>query len=160
MRDELRTLQKSVDKAVARPGAQGFTSILAREEFEAFVELEIEGGASFCLIYASIANLSRIQRFHGAEATQAAVAAFTARLQEHLRDSVAVGRLSANQFCCLATCSYDEAIRQVQQMTRSLGDETPSRESLTPRFMTVMFTAVDGVERLRKKFFDLQQQNR
>jgi GGDEF domain-containing protein len=160
LRDELRTLQKSVDKAAARPDAQGFSTILAREEFEAFVELEIEGGASFCLVYASIANLSRIERFHGAEATQAAVAAFTARLQEHLRDSVAVGRLGTNQFCCLATCSYDEAIRQIQQMTRALGDEAGSRESLTPRFMAVLFTATDGIERLRRKFIELQRQNR
>jgi GGDEF domain-containing protein len=147
LRDELRTLQKSVDKAVVRPDAQGFSSILPREEFEAFVEVEIERGASFCLVYASIANLSRIERFHGAEAMQAAVATFTARLQEHLRDSLAVARLSPNQFCCLTTCSYDETIRQVHQ-------------SLTPRFTTVMFTATDGVERLRKKFLELQKQNR
>ena len=160
LRDELRTLQKSVDKAVAKPEARGFTSILAREEFEAFVELEIEGGASFCLIYASVANLPRIERLHGAEATRAAIAAFTARLQEHLRDSVAVGRLSPNQFCCLATCSYDAAIRGVQQMTRALSDAAPSRESLTPRFMAVMFTAADGIERLSRKFAELQKQNR
>jgi len=66
LRDELRTLQQSVDKAAAKPERQGFSSILARGEFEAFVELEIEGGASFCLIYASIANLSRIERIYGA----------------------------------------------------------------------------------------------
>jgi GGDEF domain-containing protein len=159
LRDELRTLQKSVDEAVVRPDTQGFTSILPRQEFEAFVELEIERGASFCLVYASIANLSRIERFHGAGATQAAVNAFVARLQQYLGDSLAVARLGSNQFCCMATCSYDEAIRQVHQMTKSLGDEAQPRESLTPRFMTVMFTATDGVERLRKKFFDLQRQN-
>jgi len=96
----------------------------------------------------------------GQRGRQAAVAAFTARLQESLRDSVAVGRLSTNQFCCMATCSYDDAIRHVQHMTRSLGDAAPSRESLTPRFMTVMFTAADGVERLRRKFLELQKQNR
>ncbi|MGA2182735.1 MAG: hypothetical protein ABSH47_06870 [Bryobacteraceae bacterium] len=160
LRDELRTLQKSVDKAVVRPDAQGFSSILPREEFEAFVEVEIERGASFCLVYASIANLSRIERFHGAEAMQAAVATFTARLQEHLRDSLAVARLSPNQFCCLTTCSYDETIRQVHQITKSLGEAGEPRESLTPRFTTVMFTATDGVERLRKKFLELQKQNR
>ena len=160
LRDELRTLQKSVEKAVVRPDARGFSSILPRAEFEAFVEVEIERGASFCLVYASIANLSRIERFHGPEAMQAAVGAFTTRLQEHLRDSLAVARLSPNQFCCLTTCSYDEAIRQVHQITKSLGDQAEPRDSLTPRFTTVMFTSTDGIERLRKKFLELQKQNR
>lgn len=160
LRDELRTLQRSVDKAVVRPDAQGFSSILPREEFEAFVEIEIESGASFCLVYAAVANLSRIERYHGREARQAAVATFTAHLQEHLSDSAAVGRLSSNQLCCLTTCSYDEAIRQVHLMTKALGDEIERREALTPRFMTVTFNPADGIERLRKKFFDLQQQNR
>ena len=159
LRDELRTLQKSVDKAAVRPEARGFSSILPREEFEAFVELGIERGTSFCLVYAAIANLSRIERFHGAGATANAVAAFTGHLQEHLSGSLAVGRLSLHQFCCMATCSYDEAIRQVHQITKALGNEKQSRENLTPRFMTVMFTSGDGIERLRKKFFDLQQQN-
>ena len=157
LRDELRTLQRSVEKAVERPKGRGFSSILPREEFEAFVELEIERGASFCLVYAGIANLTRIQRFHGSAATEAAVASFTTHLQDHLRDAVAVARLSANQFCCMETCSYDEAIRQVHQMTKSLDND--KGESMTPRFMTVMFTPADGTERLRKKFFDLQRQN-
>jgi GGDEF domain-containing protein len=123
------------------------------------VELEIERGASFCLVYAAIANLSRIERFHGAETTQAAVASFTANLQEHLRNTVAVGRFSSNQFCCLENCAYDDAIRQVHHMTKALNNQTGQRETLTPRFMTVMFNSIDGIERLRKKFFDLQRQN-
>lgn len=159
LRDELRTLQKSVDEAVSRPQGNGFASILPRGEFEAFVEMEIERGASFCLVYASIANLSRIERFHGPDGTRNAVAAFSARLQEYLYDSAAVARLGDGQFCCMSTSSYDESIRQVHQMTKSLGEAAPSRESLTPRFMTVMFAPGDGVERLRKKFFDLQKQN-
>jgi GGDEF domain-containing protein len=160
LRDELRTLQKSVDRAVVRPDAQAFASILPREEFEAFAELQIGRGASFCLVYASIANLSRIERFHGREAKLAAIALFTARLQEHLGNSVAVAGLGAGQFCCLTSYSYDEAIRQVHQMTKSLGDAAGLREPLTPRFMTVMFMATDGIERLTRKFVDLQQQNR
>jgi GGDEF domain-containing protein len=159
LRDELRTLQKRVEKAVFRPDAPGFATVLPREEFEAFVELEMESGSSFCLIYAAIANLSRIERFHGAEASQAAIAAFIARLQEHLRDSLAVGRLSPNQFCCVVNCSYDEAMRQVHQMTTALSEQTDSRGPLMPRFMTVRFTAEDGIERLRRKFADLQKQN-
>jgi GGDEF domain-containing protein len=159
LRDELRTLQKSVDKAVAPSEGRGFSCILQREDFEAFVELEIERGASFCLVYAAIANLSRIERFHGAETMQAAVGSFTASLQEHLRNTVAVGRFSSNQFCCLENCSYDDAIRQVHQMTKALNNQTGLRETLTPRFMTVMFNSTDGIERLRKKFLDLQKQN-
>jgi len=160
LRDELRTLQKSVDKAVVRPDALGFSSILPREEFEAFVEIEIESGAAFCLVYAAIANLSRIERFHGSDVKLSAVASFTARLQEHFGDSLAVGRLSPSHLCCLTACSYDEAIRRVQMMTKALANEVERREALTPRFMTVMFTPADGFERLRKKFFDLQHQNR
>ena len=159
LRDELRTLQKNVEKAAAPPKGRGFASILQQEDFEAFVELEIERGAAFCLVYASIANLSRIERFLGADAGQAAIASFTGSLQEHLRNTVAVGRLSSSQFCCLENCSYDDAIRQVHLMTKSLGNQTDLRETITPRFMTVMFNSTDGVDRLRKRFFDLQKQN-
>jgi len=160
LRDELRTLQKKVEKAVFRPDAPGFATVLPREEFEAFVELEMESGSPFCLVYAAIANLSRIERFHGPEASQAAIAAFTARLQEHLRDSLAVGRLSPNQFCCVVNCSYDEAMRQVHQMTAAFSEQTESGSPLMPRFMTVRFAAEDGFERLRRKFVELQRQNR
>jgi GGDEF domain-containing protein len=110
-------------------------------------------------VYASIANLSRIERFLGADAGQAAIASFTGSLQEHLRNTVAVGRFSSSQFCCLENCSYDDAIRQVHLMTKSLGNQTDLRETITPRFMTVMFNSTDGVDRLRKRFFDLQKQN-
>jgi len=159
LRDELRTLQKKVEKAVFRPDAPGFATVLPREEFEAFVELEMESGSSFCLIYATIANLSRIERFHGSEASQSAIAGFTARLQEHLRNSLAVGRLSPNQFCCVVNCSYEEAMRQVHQMTTALSEQTDSRATLMPRFMTVRFGTDDGIERLRRKFAELQKQN-
>ena len=158
LRDELRTLQRNVEKAVERPRGQGFGSILPREEFEAFIEMEIERGAAFCLVYASIANLSRIERFHGAEAAEAAVTVFAAQLKESLREAVAVTKLSRNQYCCMETCSYDEAIRQVHYITKILEKATGMRDSLTPRFMTVMFTPADGIERLRKKFFELQRQ--
>jgi GGDEF domain-containing protein len=157
LRDELRTLQKSVEKAAAPPEGRGFASILQREDFEALVELEIERGAVFCLVYASIANLSRIERFLGADAGQATIASFTASLQEHLRNTVAVARFSSSQFCCLENCSYDDAIRHVHLMTKSLSNQTDLRETITPRFMTVMFNSTDGVDRLRKRFFDLQK---
>jgi GGDEF domain-containing protein len=159
LRDELRTLQKKVEKAVFRPDAPGFATVLPREEFEAFVELEMESGSSFCLVYATIANLSRIERFHGADASQAAIAAFTAQLQEHLRDSLAVGRLSPNQFCCVVNCSYDEAMRQVHHMTTAFSEQTDSHGPLMPRLMTVRFAAEDGIERLHRKFAELQRQN-
>jgi len=159
LRDELRTLQKKVEKAVFRPDAPGFATVLPREEFEAFVELEVESGSSFCLVYATLANLSRIERFHGATAGQNAVNSFTARLQEHLRDTLAVGRLTPNQFCCVVNSSYDDAMRQVHQMTTAFGEQKDSRDALTPRFMTVRFPADDGIERLRRKFAELQKQN-
>ncbi|HTP87752.1 MAG TPA: hypothetical protein VMJ34_12425 [Bryobacteraceae bacterium] len=159
LRDELRTLQRSVEKAVERPTGQGFSSMLPREEFEAFVELEIERGAAFCLVYAGVANLSRIERFHGPVVAEAAAEAFVGQLRDTLRNTVAVAQLSTSQFCCLETCSYDEAIRQVHLVTKALEKAASTRDMLTPRFMTVMFTPADGADRLRKKFFDLQRQN-
>jgi selenocysteine-specific translation elongation factor len=59
----------------------------------------------------------------------------------------------------VVNCSYDEAMRQVHQMTTALSEQTDSRGPLMPRFMTVRFAAEDGIERLRRKFADLQKQN-
>ncbi len=154
LRDEVRTLQKNIEHATSQPGAQ--CAQLTREEFESFVEGQIEQGASFCLVYGSLANLSRLRRFQGSAAVTAAVDLFAGLLRQFLPNCPAITRFGVGAFCCLVPASAKQTTTHIGQLTRMLGDPSKAGTPL-PHFTTVSFMPTDGPERLLRRFHDLQR---
>ncbi len=155
LRDEVRTLQKSLEQATLESESAQCVQ-LTQEEFESFVEEEIEQGASFCLVYGSLTNLSRLRRFQGSEAVTSAVDLFAGLLRQFLPDCPAMMRFGVGAFCCLVLASSKRTTDNIGQLTRMLGDPSKVGTPL-PKFTVASFMPTDGSERLLRRFRDLHR---
>ncbi len=148
LRDEIRTLQRSVDQM--RTGASG---VLSRSQFEACAERTISSGVYFCVIHISIRNRSQIERLRGPGFAENAIRNLSTGLQEVLPPGSLVGHWSETEFCAIVLVPYHDAI----QKTRDIGallerqDSMAGSAQLKSQLLTVPFAPEEGRDKLSKR---------
>jgi GGDEF domain-containing protein len=148
LRDEIRTLQRSLDQVKA-----GGSGVLSRSQFEACLRRTIASKVSFCAIQISIRNRAQIERLRGHGAAEHAIRTFTTAVQEMLPPGSVTGIWDESELCAIVLVSYQDAIQKTREIGMFL-EHAETRAGSAPlkaQLMTVPFNADEGQEKLAKR---------
>jgi hypothetical protein len=148
LRDEIRTLQRSLDQVKA--GGQG---LLSRSQFEACLQRTIASKVSFSVIQVSIRNRAQIERLQGQGAAEHAVRSFTGAVQELLPPGSVTGVWEQTELCAIVLLSYHDAIQKTREIGTLL-ERAETRAGSAPlkaQLLTVPFNAEEGQDKLAKR---------
>ncbi len=116
LRDEIRTLHKSIDRANPKSGGRGAT-LMSRAEIEDLVEEEQRRGSGCCLFLVWVENLARIRRQAGAPTAAEILHQLSARIASETA-SATVGRWSDD-----VVVAVDSDSREAMESLRRLSDK-------------------------------------
>jgi GGDEF domain-containing protein len=148
LRDEIRTLQRSVDQM--RTGSSG---VLSRSQFEACAARTISSGVFFCVIHVSIRNRSQIERLRGPGFAENAIRSLSSGLQEVLPPGSLVGHWSETEFCAIVLVPYHDAIQKTRDIAALLerSEAKAGSTQLKAQLLTVPFNPEEGTDKLTKR---------
>jgi hypothetical protein len=148
LRDEIRTLQRSLDQVKA--GGHG---VLSRSQFEACLQRTIASKVSFSVIQISIRNRAQIERLQGQGVAEHAVRTFTTAVQELLPPGSVMGMWEQTELCAIVLVSYHDAIQRTREIGMLL-ERMETRAGATPlkaQLLTVPFNSDEGQDKLAKR---------
>lgn len=119
LRDEIRTLQHSLEEARRAATTDAITGVYNKQAFQEGLLRELSAGCNTTVLAITLRNLRSLTGWYPSEIIDQLLAAVTKRVRNIIPEETLLGRWEENVFCALLPSTAAEDV--VKQLTRQTG---------------------------------------